>query len=178
MEVLDERLEPTSRATVQIGEWRVAPELNQISRGVEVVHLEPKAMAVLMYLASRPSTVASRDELLDSVWPGVIVGDNALTQVVIKLRKALCDTAREPRYIQAISKKGYRLIAPVDRLDGKYRCPVNFLALRLCPLDGLRYGQARRSRCWRVPPLGCLFSRRTKMPHRRPVSSRELNPPR
>ena len=86
MEVLDERLEPTSRATLQIGEWRVAPEMNQMSRGVEVMHLEPKAMAVLMYLAGRPSEVASRDELLGVVWPGVIVGDNALTQVVIKLR--------------------------------------------------------------------------------------------
>ena len=119
MEALGERIEPQSCAALQIGEWRVAPDLNQISRGQEVVHLEPKAMAVLLHLASRPGEVASRDELLATVWPGVIVGDNALTQVVIKLRKALGDTAREPTYIQAISKKGYRLIAVVDRLNGE-----------------------------------------------------------
>jgi len=118
MEALGERIEPQSPATLQIGEWQIAPDLNQISRGDAVVHLEPKAMAVLLHLTSRPGEVASRDELLAAVWPGVIVGDNALTQVVIKLRKALGDTAREPTYIQAISKKGYRLIATVDRLNG------------------------------------------------------------
>lgn len=119
MEALGERIEAQSRTALQIGEWRVAPDLNQISRGQEVVHLEPKAMAVLLHLASRPGEVASRDELLAAVWPGVIVGDNALTQVIIKLRKALGDTAREPTYIQAISKKGYRLIETVDRLSGE-----------------------------------------------------------
>ena len=96
MEALGERIEPQSRAALQIGEWRVAPDLNQITRGDETVHLEPKAMEVLLHLASRPGEVASRDELLAAVWPGVIVGDNALTQVVIKLRKALGDTPREP----------------------------------------------------------------------------------
>jgi DNA-binding winged helix-turn-helix (wHTH) protein/TolB-like protein/Flp pilus assembly protein TadD len=119
MEALGERIEAHSGTALQIGEWRVAPDLNQISRGQEAVHLEPKAMAVLLHLASRPGEVASRDELLAAVWPGVIVGDNALTQVVIKLRKALGDTAREPTYIQAISKKGYRLISVVDRLNGE-----------------------------------------------------------
>ena len=119
MEALGERIEPQSCTALQIGEWRVAPALNQISRGEELVRIEPKAMAVLLHLASRPGEVASRDELLAAVWPGVIVGDNALTQVVIKLRKALGDTAREPTYIQAISKKGYRLIATVDRMNGE-----------------------------------------------------------
>lgn len=111
MEPLGER--EASSAVLQIGEWRVAPDLNQISRGQQAVQIEPKAMAVLVHLASRPGEVTSRDELLAAAWPGVIVGDNALTQVIIKLRKALGDTAREPTYIQAISKKGYRLIAPV-----------------------------------------------------------------
>ena len=119
MEALAERVETPSSAPLQIGEWRVAPDLNKINRGDEIVQLEPKAMAVLLYLASRPGEVASRDQLLAAVWPGVIVGDNALTQVVIKLRKALGDIAREPQYIQAIAKKGYRLIATVDRLNGE-----------------------------------------------------------
>lgn len=119
MGALDERVESRSSAALQIGEWRIAPDLNQISRGEQTVRLEPKAMEVLLHLARRAGEVASREELLAAVWPGVIVGDNALTQVVIKLRKALGDTAREPAYIQAISKKGYRLIAAVDRLDAE-----------------------------------------------------------
>ena len=124
MEALGERIETQSTA-LQIGEWRVVPDLNQISRAQQVVQIEPKAMAVLVYLARRPGEVASRDELLAAAWPGVIVGDNALTQVIIKLRKALGDTAREPAYIQAIAKKGYRLIAAVDQLDRSRRAHNN-----------------------------------------------------
>lgn len=101
-----------------VGEWRVDPSLNQIVSGREVVHLEPKGMAVLLHLAARPGAVVSREALLAAVWPGVIVGDNALTQAVAKLRRALGDAAREPAYIQAIAKKGYRLVADVRRGTG------------------------------------------------------------
>ena len=116
MQALAERIESQSHQ-LWIGEWRIDDTLNQISRRAEVVHLEPKGMAVLLYLARRPGEVLGREELLSAAWPGVIVGDNALTQVIIKLRKALGDTAREPVYIQAISKKGYRLIAQVHRSE-------------------------------------------------------------
>ncbi len=108
--------EPVERAAPEdlwVGDWRVAADLNHISRDGIVVRLEPKAMAVLLHLACRPRQVASREELLAAVWPGLVVGDNALTQVVIKLRKALGDTAREPAYVESIAKKGYRLIAEV-----------------------------------------------------------------
>lgn len=102
---------------LQVGEWRVAPALNELSRAGECVRIEPKAMELLVFLAQRREEVVSREELLSALWPGVIVGDNALTQVVTKLRKALGDTAREPSYIESISKRGYRLIAAVDRLE-------------------------------------------------------------
>jgi DNA-binding winged helix-turn-helix (wHTH) protein/TolB-like protein/cytochrome c-type biogenesis protein CcmH/NrfG len=104
-------------ATLQVGAWRVAPELNQISRVGECVRVEPKAIELLVLLVQRGGEVVSREELLTALWPGVVVGDNALTQVVTKLRKALGDTAQQPTYIEAIPKRGYRLIAAVERLD-------------------------------------------------------------
>jgi DNA-binding winged helix-turn-helix (wHTH) protein/TolB-like protein/Tfp pilus assembly protein PilF len=110
------RVEATGHALLvglQVGEWCVAPELNRISRAGQAVRLEPKAIELLIFLARRPGEVVSREELLAALWPDVIVGDNALTQAVTKLRKAMGDTAREPAYIEAISKRGYRLIASV-----------------------------------------------------------------
>jgi DNA-binding winged helix-turn-helix (wHTH) protein/TolB-like protein len=98
---------------LRIGEWIVEPELNQLANASATVRVEPKAMAVLCYLAERPGQVVSREALLGAVWPGVVVGDDSLTQVVIKLRKALGDAAGKPAYIQTISKRGYRLVAPV-----------------------------------------------------------------
>lgn len=108
---------PTERhaeaAGLRIGEWRVDPTTNRLSRHGETLHLEPKAMDVLLQLARRAGEVVSREELLATVWPGSVVGDDALTQAVIKLRKALGDDTRAPRYIETIAKRGYRLIATV-----------------------------------------------------------------
>jgi DNA-binding winged helix-turn-helix (wHTH) protein/TolB-like protein/Tfp pilus assembly protein PilF len=111
-------------ATLQIGDWAVEPALNQLSASGKTVKLEPKAMAVLVSLADRPGQVVSREALLSAVWPGVVVGDDSLTQVVIKLRKALGDVPETPAYIQTISKGGYRLIAPVARSAETSTAPV------------------------------------------------------
>lgn len=98
---------------VQVGEWRADRTTNELGRAGETLRIEPKAMEVLMALAARAGQVVSREELLAAVWPDVIVGDEALTQSIIKLRRALGDNPRAPSYIETISKRGYRLIAPV-----------------------------------------------------------------
>jgi len=97
----------------RIGEWWVDASTNEIGRGGETVRLEPKAMEVLAVLARSAGEVVSRERLLATVWPGVVVGEEVLTQSIIKLRRALGDNPREPAYIETISKRGYRLIAPV-----------------------------------------------------------------
>lgn len=106
----------------QVGRWTVEPALHTLSAGDQAVKIEPKAMVVLRYLAERSGEVVSREALLQAAWSGVIVGDDALTQVVVKLRKALGDAPGQPEYIQTISKGGYRLVAPVVRL-GAQRAP-------------------------------------------------------
>jgi TolB-like protein/DNA-binding winged helix-turn-helix (wHTH) protein/Tfp pilus assembly protein PilF len=104
-------------ASLRVGDWLVEPALNRLSAAAGSVRLEPKAMALLCHLARHPGQVVSREALLAAVWPGVIVGDDSLTQAVIKLRKALGDTAEAPAYIQTIAKRGYRLLAPVQPID-------------------------------------------------------------
>src|SRR5688500_15763283 len=110
--------------TLQIGVWTVEPGLNQLSASGRTLKLEPKAMALLRYLAERPGQVVSRDALLSAIWPGVVVGDDSLTQAVIKLRNALGDTADSPAYIQTIPKGRYRLVAPVGRPETIASAPV------------------------------------------------------
>lgn len=100
-----------------VGAWRVDSGIGELRRGSEVQRVEPKVAEVLVYLARRAGQVVSRDELLGAVWPGVVVGDDALTQAIIKLRKALGDDARHPAYVETLAKRGYRLIAPVSAVD-------------------------------------------------------------
>jgi DNA-binding winged helix-turn-helix (wHTH) protein/TolB-like protein/Tfp pilus assembly protein PilF len=100
---------------LQVGGWTVEPSLNQLVAPGKTVKLEPKWMEVLVCLMDRSGEVVSRETLLSEVWPGVVVGDDSLTQVVTKLRRALGDVPDAPAYIQTISKRGYRLVAPVIR---------------------------------------------------------------
>ena len=106
--------EGVANGELRVGDWVVRPSQNELRRGEQVVRVEPKAIEVLVRLARRPGEVVGREELLSAVWPGVIVGDDALTQAIIKLRKAFDDAAHRPRYIETISKRGYRLIATVE----------------------------------------------------------------
>ncbi len=100
-----------------VGPWRVNAGTGELRRGDESLRVEPKVAEVLVYLARHAGQVVSRDALLTAVWPAVVVGDDALTQAIIKLRKALGDDARRPAYIETLAKRGYRLIAPVSAAD-------------------------------------------------------------
>lgn len=98
-----------------IGDVTVTPETGEVSRAGEVVHLEPKSMAVLLRLIEHSGEVVSREDLLDAVWPGIHVGDDSLTAAIIKIRRALGDDARNPTHVETIPKRGYRLVAEVRR---------------------------------------------------------------
>lgn len=96
-----------------VDDWRVSPSMGVLARGKETARLEPKAMEVLVYLAAHPNEVVTREQLERDVWLGAVVGYDAVTNTVIKLRKALGDNARRPRFIATIPKLGYQLIAEV-----------------------------------------------------------------
>ena len=117
--------QPESRAGLTIGGCPVDRSTNEIRRADGAVRVEPKVMDVLIALADRAGTVVSREALLSEVWPGVVVGEEALTQSIIKLRKALGDDPRAPSFIETIPKRGYRLIANVAGGDAapKKRAP-------------------------------------------------------
>ncbi len=108
-----------------IGDWQVSPAQGLLTRGSESAHLEPKAMEVLVYLASRPAEVVTREELERDVWRGALVGYDAVTSTVIKLRKALQDNARQPRFIATIPKKGYQLIATISYSEEESKTEAN-----------------------------------------------------
>jgi TolB-like protein/DNA-binding winged helix-turn-helix (wHTH) protein/Tfp pilus assembly protein PilF len=101
----------------RVGGWLVEPAVGCLTRDGQTVKLEPKVMDLLVYLAQRPGRVLPRDELEQAVWAGTVVGYDALTSAIIKLRKAFGDDSRHPWLIETVSKKGYRLIAPVSDAD-------------------------------------------------------------
>jgi len=107
-----------------VGPWLVEPDLNCISSDGQTAHVEPKAMEVLLRLAESPGETVSKDDIIRSVWPDTFVGDDVLSRAIYELRKAFHDDPHQPQIIQTISKRGYRLIAPVERPEPVSAPPI------------------------------------------------------
>ncbi|MEM8931250.1 MAG: winged helix-turn-helix domain-containing protein [Acidobacteriota bacterium] len=99
----------------RIGAWQVDSDGLTLVRDDETRRLEPKVMALLLFLAERAPQVVRRDALFEHVWEGKAVVDSVLSRAVSVLRQALDDDPRAPRYVETVPRKGYRLIAEVER---------------------------------------------------------------
>ena len=86
----------------RIGAFEVDPNTHVVARDGETTKLEPRAMALLLYLAQRPGTVVGREELEREVWSGMVVGYDALNNTVAKIRKAFGDDPKKPRVIRTV----------------------------------------------------------------------------
>ena len=111
-----------------VGEWLVDPrahtltpmanaeatEAQDMTSGRErEKRIDPRLISLLVTLAAEPGVVLTRDELLTRVWRDTFVNENSLSQAISRLRRALGDNHSDPRYIETVSRSGYRLIATV-----------------------------------------------------------------
>ena len=100
---------------IGIGEWRFSPKSGELSRGDVRKRLEKRASSLLELLCQRDGDLVSHAEIIEHVWEGRFVSPNSVAVVVADIRKALEDNAREPIYLETIPKRGYRLIAELQR---------------------------------------------------------------
>ena len=85
-----------------------------LQRGKADIELRPKSFDVLRHLVSHAGRVVSKDELVATVWPNVIVNDDALSQCVRDIRKALGDD--NETYIRTVPRRGYMFVADIEPL--------------------------------------------------------------
>ncbi len=100
---------------LHFGPCHLAPGVDLLYRGREVVPLEPRAVRVLRYLAGHNDRVVSKEELLEEVWSDVFTTDGVLKKAVSQIRRMLGDDAEQSRFIATYHCRGYRFIAPVTR---------------------------------------------------------------
>ncbi len=132
-----------------LGEFRVDPARRSIAGPGGTAQVEPRVMDVLVALALRAPRPVSRDELIDAVWAGAVVTDGVLTRCISILRDRLGDGRAEPRFIETLSKHGYRLLVPVtfasdDRggaaAPGDVRTAISIAVLPFANLAGAAAG--------------------------------------
>jgi Tol biopolymer transport system component/DNA-binding winged helix-turn-helix (wHTH) protein len=104
--------------TYRFGDIEIDTEAFRVVRAGEAVHLEPKAVELLMFLARNPGRLVTKAELQEAVWKDTAVTDNALTRLVAQIRKGLGDDAREARFIATVPTRGYRFVAQPGTVEG------------------------------------------------------------
>jgi TolB-like protein/DNA-binding winged helix-turn-helix (wHTH) protein/Flp pilus assembly protein TadD len=82
-------------------------------RGQRRVPIPPKAYDVLRYLVENPGRLVTQDELLEALWPETYVNPEILRKYIMDIRKILGDRPDKPVFIETVTKRGYRFIAPV-----------------------------------------------------------------
>ena len=100
------------------------------------VRLEPKVMEVLLVLATYAGHVVRREEILNRVWPDVIVSEDTLSRCIYQLREKLrfvAGKSREDDYdpIQTLPKRGYRLCVVVEQSPKELRITGDRLLIEL-----------------------------------------------
>ncbi|WP_395666178.1 ATP-binding protein [Methylocella sp.] len=104
-------MKPTDRLC--FGEFRLDPANALLVRGDERVVIAPKPFDLLCYLVERAGRLATKDELLDAVWGDGRGAESSLSVSINALRTALGDDSKSPTYIETVSRRGYRFVAPV-----------------------------------------------------------------
>jgi TolB-like protein/DNA-binding winged helix-turn-helix (wHTH) protein len=134
-----------------LGEWSVDPMVGTITRGGDSIRLEPRTMRLLVCLAERAGKVVSADDLLDRVWPNVIVTPDSVYQAVAALRRLLGDDPKNPRYVVTVPKQGYRMVAPVTAIAQSPETRPTPVAPATAPIEASRATPSRslRSSSWK-----------------------------
>ena len=103
---------------VRFGLFEVDLQTHELRKGGLRLKIPHQSFQILAMLLERPGQVVSREDLRQELWPGdVFVNfEGSLNSAVQKLRSALQDTSREPRYIETLPKVGYRFKASVELL--------------------------------------------------------------
>jgi adenylate cyclase len=79
------------------------------------VELRPKSFAVLAYLVEHADRLVTKTELVNAIWPDVIVSEESLTHCISEVRNALGDAQQQ--IIKTAPRRGYRLVAPASQPD-------------------------------------------------------------
>lgn len=110
-------------ASLYFDNFRLDPAERLLTRDGATVELSGRYLDALVVLVGTPGKLVSKERFLEEVWHGVPVTDEALTQCIKALRRALGDDAARPRFIETVPKYGYRFISEVSTVGLEVAAP-------------------------------------------------------
>jgi len=126
----------SSARIIRFGTFEVNLQTGELRKGGQKLRLQEQPFQVLTALLERPGEVITREELRSKLWPAdtFVDFDHSLNAAIKRLRDALDDSADNPRYIETMARRGYRFVAPVERLGA---VPARLRAARWAGIGGV-----------------------------------------
>ena len=98
-------------------------DLYELRRSGKRIPIQRRSFDVLRYLLENPDRTVPKSELLDELWPGVAVGEAALTQAISLIRRALDEQDKDEGVVRTVRGRGYRVGVPVE-IEADERSPA------------------------------------------------------
>ena len=140
----------TRRGRRRFGDFELHLDSCELYRSGRPVRIQPQPLRVLAILVERAGDVVSRDELRGLVWNEAtfVEFDEGINYCIRQIRLALHDEAGKPIYVETLKRRGYRFIAPIDRVPDVEEPPPIQL-----PAADVRHVPSRRRVAGFGPPL-------------------------
>ena len=105
-----------STSVVRFADYEVDLRAGELYKAGRKLRLQVQPFRILAMLLEHPGEVVTRTELQQKLWPAdtFVDFDHSLNTAIKKLRQALCDDKKKPRFIETLPKRGYRFIGAVD----------------------------------------------------------------
>ncbi len=101
----------SSSSVIRFDDCEFDPGRRELRRNGELVPLEPRVFALLLYLIEQRHQAVDKDEIQDTVWAGMIVSETALARAIMKARRAVGDSAETQAVIRTVHGHGYQFVA-------------------------------------------------------------------
>jgi eukaryotic-like serine/threonine-protein kinase len=111
-------MKDTQPVRVRFGVFELDLKSGELRNGDHTSVLQEQPLQVLRMLIEREGELVTRDEIKKKLWPNdtIVEFDHSINTAIKNLRRVLGDSADEPKYIETVARRGYRLMVPVERV--------------------------------------------------------------
>ena len=108
---------PAPNQLYRIADIEIDRARGALRRAGRELPLREQSLQVLLYLIEHRERRVTKEELIENVWRGTAVTDDALVQCIKDIRRALGDDYQRPRFIKTVPKVGYRFIGELEQVE-------------------------------------------------------------
>jgi serine/threonine protein kinase/predicted Zn-dependent protease len=142
-------MKDTQPARVRFGVFELDLNSGELRAGEDKAVLREQPLQVLRMLVEREGELATREEIKKKLWPNdtIVEFDHSINAAIRNVRRALGDSADEPKYIETLARRGYRLMVPVEWVEqlpvvsGQLSEPASAAGLRTAPQPSVLAGR-------------------------------------